>query len=309
MVSACAETLRNSTPLTPGQPGTRARATAKAGSLIGADLHNIDVRDTHDVARHDARQIAGQFIDTPVDEAPDAHTSLSERAHDEIEHRIATCALAPGEAISEKMLSSTLGIGRTPIREALQRLAREGMVRVLPRRCVRVSTIDTRGQRQLLEVRREIARFVARAAAVQATDAERSALGDVASRMAVAVENHDDLEFMALDAAFDRLIGRATHNVFASTTLGLTSGLLRRLWFAHRASGAQDLEAMRAHRTALAGAIQERDPLAASAASDALLDYLESFTVQEALEARASRRPAACSANDAAHRRNRMSAA
>ena len=72
--------------------------------------------------------------------------------------------LTPGSAVSEAMLSARLGIGRTPIREALQRLARERLVRILPRRGVIVSEIDVKSQLRLLEVRREIERLMARAA-------------------------------------------------------------------------------------------------------------------------------------------------
>ena len=88
--------------------------------------------------------------------------------------------LAPGSAVSEAMLSSRLGIGRTPIREALQRLARERLVRILPRRGVIVSEIDVKSQLRLLEVRREIERLMARAAARRASADERGQFATLA---------------------------------------------------------------------------------------------------------------------------------
>src|SRR5687767_1581994 len=81
--------------------------------------------------------------------------SLTDRAYTEIEELIVTLQLAPGSVLSEQMLSERLAIGRTPIREALQRLAREGLVMILPRRGVMVSAIDVKSQLRLLEVRRE----------------------------------------------------------------------------------------------------------------------------------------------------------
>src|ERR1700719_1560272 len=60
--------------------------------------------------------------------------SLTERAYSMLEEMIVTLKLAPGTAVSEARLSQALGIGRTPIREALQRLARERLVTILPRR-------------------------------------------------------------------------------------------------------------------------------------------------------------------------------
>ena len=61
------------------------------------------------------------------------------------------------------MLSAALKIGRTPIREALQRLAREGLVTILPRKGILVSDINPRSQLLVLEVRREIERLLSRA--------------------------------------------------------------------------------------------------------------------------------------------------
>src|SRR5687767_7049582 len=91
--------------------------------------------------------------------------TLTDRAYTEIEELIVTLQLEPGSAVSEQMLSERLGIGRTPIREALQRLARERLVTILPRRGVVVSAIDVAAQLRLLEVRRELERLVARGAA------------------------------------------------------------------------------------------------------------------------------------------------
>ena len=82
--------------------------------------------------------------------------SLTDRAYAEIEEMIITLRLAPGSAISESELSAHLGIGRTPIREALQRLARERLVSIFPRRGIIVTEINVASQLRLLEVRREL---------------------------------------------------------------------------------------------------------------------------------------------------------
>ena len=90
----------------------------------------------------------------PNDQALDA--SLSDRAYRRLEEMIVTLQLAPGAVVSESALSKRLGIGRTPIREALQRLARERLVVVLPRRGIMVSEINVSTQLRLLEARREL---------------------------------------------------------------------------------------------------------------------------------------------------------
>jgi DNA-binding GntR family transcriptional regulator len=70
----------------------------------------------------------------PVRPAPVRSETLTEQAYNRLEEMIVTLTLAPGAVLSEQALSAELGIGRTPIREALQRLGHEGLVMVLPRK-------------------------------------------------------------------------------------------------------------------------------------------------------------------------------
>src|SRR5579859_7946430 len=86
--------------------------------------------------------------------------TLTDKAYGQIEEMIVTLQLPPGTVLSELVLADRLGIGRTPIREALQRLSRDGIVNILPRRGVLVSEIDLRSQLRLLEVRRELERLM-----------------------------------------------------------------------------------------------------------------------------------------------------
>ena len=79
------------------------------------------------------------------DQEPGAESiNLSGKAYREIEEKMVMLVLRPGDIISENVLAKTLGIGRTPIREALQRLERQGLVRILPRRGVVISEISVR---------------------------------------------------------------------------------------------------------------------------------------------------------------------
>ena len=114
-----------------------------------------------------------------ADSATDAGLSLADRAYSDLEELIVTLRLAPGSAVSEAELSQRLGIGRTPIREALQRLARERLVTILPRRGIIVSEINVKSQLRLLEVRREVERLVAKNAARRATPEQRAQRPDI----------------------------------------------------------------------------------------------------------------------------------
>ena len=102
--------------------------------------------------------------------------TLTEKAYRALEEEIVTLRIPPGTVVSEAILSRRLGVGRTPVREALQRLAREWLVVIMPRRGIVVSEIDPVRQLRLLEARREIERLLARSAARRATQVQRVAV-------------------------------------------------------------------------------------------------------------------------------------
>ena len=202
--------------------------------------------------------------------------TLTERAYRQIEELIVTLELAPETILSEQSLAQRLSIGRTPIREALQRLARDGLVVILPRRGILVSQINLKTQMRLLEVRRELERLMARNAAERATSAEAIQFASIAHDMRRASDQADDMTFMRLDRALNELVSRAARNEFAARAMGLMHGLSRRFWYQHyREAGDLPLSA-RLHAD-LADAIARRDADAAGKASDLLIDYIESF--------------------------------
>jgi DNA-binding GntR family transcriptional regulator len=207
---------------------------------------------------------------------PDDDETLTERAYREVEELIVTLALPPGTVLSEQVLAQRLQIGRTPIREALQRLARDGLVVIMPRRGVLVSEINLRTQLRLLEVRRELERLMARGAAERATPVEAKGFLEIAAGMRQAAAQADDLAFMRLDQALNILVSQAARNEFAMRAMGLMHGLSRRFWYQHYREAADLPLAAKLHAD-LAEAIGHGKAAAAAAASDRLVDYIESF--------------------------------
>ena len=203
--------------------------------------------------------------------------SLTDKAYQELEELIVTLRLQPGEVLSATALSGKLKIGRTPIREALQRLSREGLVVILPRKGVLVSEINPGKQLLVLEVRRQLERLMARVGAVRRTEEERKAFLEIAAGMEQAASDNDDIEFMRYDNALHELIATAAHNEYAARAIGLMNGLSRRFWYVHYKETADMPLCARLH-AAMARCIAEGDPDAASEASDRLVDYVESFT-------------------------------
>ncbi|MFZ1209671.1 MAG: GntR family transcriptional regulator, partial [Pseudolabrys sp.] len=203
--------------------------------------------------------------------------TLTERAYRALEEEIVTLRLKPSQVLSEQMLSATFDIGRTPIREALQRLAREGLVAILPRKGILVSDINPRNQLLVLEVRRELERLLSRAGAERATKEQREQLQEIARGMDRASKANDDIAFMRLDRELNRLMIEAGHNDYAARSMKLLQGLSRRFWYMHYREAADLPLCARLHANQ-ARAIAQGNGDAAARASDKLMDYVENFT-------------------------------
>jgi DNA-binding GntR family transcriptional regulator len=209
--------------------------------------------------------------------APGEAETLTGQAYRLLEERIVTLQLPPGEFLSEHALARQIGLGRTPIREALQRLAREGLVLILPRKGILVSETDPAQQLLVLEVRRELERLLCRAAAERATDAQRRQFSDIAAGMDAAAQVSDGIAFMRLDRDLNLLILEAAHNEYASGAMRLFQGLSRRFWYQHYQQAADLPLCARLHAEE-ARAIAAGNVVKAVAASDRLMDYVETFT-------------------------------
>jgi len=126
-----------------------------------------------------------------IESAPAEADSLTARAYSLLEEMICTLQLPPGTPVSEAELSSQLGIGRTPVREAMQRLARERLLLILPRRGCIVTAIRPEEEVMLIETRRVIETLVMGTAAARASESERQQFAEIAARMKTAQRTHD----------------------------------------------------------------------------------------------------------------------
>jgi DNA-binding GntR family transcriptional regulator len=166
----------------------------------------------------------------------------ADRAYLAIRGLIVSLELPPGAVIDERQLMQRLGLGRTPVREALRRLAQEQLVEVFPRRGMFVTNVDVRDLARISEVRLALEPAAARLSAERATEEERDALTDLSNR----IKRGADL--MGLDEQIHRAIYAASHNDLLEKTLGEYYVLALRIW-AIALDRAQDLEeAVEAHR-------------------------------------------------------------
>lgn len=204
-----------------------------------------------------------------------AALNKSDQAFVDLERLIVLQRLEPGTLVSEKQLMDLTGFGRTPVREAIQRLSRERLLEIHPNRGVLVAPSSVETQLKLLELRRNLEPYAVRLAASRATVAQREAASELA-RTAIESSNSIDNFAVFLRSAHALVVG-ATQNEYVEVAMAPLQGLSRRFWFAHMSDPEDDLaQAAGLHRDILS-AIAHGDVDGATAASTALSDYLIAF--------------------------------
>lgn len=217
------------------------------------------------------------LTDDPAKALGAGEISQSQKAYQLIEEMIVTSTLAPGSRVSEKGLSSMLGLGRTPIREALQRLAMEGTVAIMPRAGVIVADIDLADQFRLIEVRRELEKILAGRSARLSTQEERAQFERLAAAFIDAAQREDAAQFITTDREFNTLVANTARNKYALLAISPIQSQTRRFWYLYFKRFGDLAKVCRLH-AAIASCIASGDETAARAASDDLIDYVEEYT-------------------------------
>jgi DNA-binding GntR family transcriptional regulator len=156
--------------------------------------------------------------------------SLADKAFHAIRDKIVSLDLPPGAVVHEAKLMAELGIGRTPIREAVRMLEQARLVEVYPRRGVFVTRVNISDLADLSEVREALEPHAARLAAERASDAERrelAALIEEAGRK----DKLDRRALIDLDHRIHACVYRCTHNAFLEASLEEYYVLALRIWF------------------------------------------------------------------------------
>ncbi len=159
-----------------------------------------------------------------------ATRTQSEEAYARILERIVSLEMAPGSVVNEARLRGDLKIGRTPIREALQRLARENLVRSIPHRGTFVTDVNITDLARITEVRIVLEAHAARLATEKVTATDREAMGELLELLRGGRVT-DQRDLMQLDQQIHRLVYKAAHNPFLEATLERYFNLSLRLWY------------------------------------------------------------------------------
>jgi len=140
------------------------------------------------------------------------HRPLREIVYEELKLLILTGKITPGMRLMEEELAEEMGVSRTPIREAIRKLEKEGLITIEPRKGAYVSQLSTRDMVEILEVRQNAEGFAAALAAQRMTPEQKIKLKEIAEAYEAAVEAGDMVEMIKCDTTFHHIIVEASQN-------------------------------------------------------------------------------------------------
>lgn len=203
--------------------------------------------------------------------------SLAFTAHEILEDLIVTLQLPPGSLWSEEALSERIGIGRTPVREAVKRLEADSLIRILPRHGIMVAEIDHHEQLLSVDLRRDLEAFISTRAARRALRDERERLLALAGEIETCTLGGDVLAYLRNVLAANQCLAGAARNPFAARSIASLHAISRRFYFRYHEELDNLIEVGRLHG-ARARAVASGDEEASRRRAVELLDYVEEYT-------------------------------
>jgi DNA-binding GntR family transcriptional regulator len=197
--------------------------------------------------------------------------SLAEQAYSSLEDKLVTLALPPGSMISEGDLIDMTGLGRTPVREALQKLAQQDFFRVLPRKGLLVTPVVRGNMLHILEARRPLENLIVYRAALNARDEQRSGLSAIARELTISYDRFE--EFVRLDYALNDLLDTCSGNPYATAAVSPLRSHCRRFWYFYR--DRMQLSDSISALSKMTRLVARREFKGAQKASDGLISVLE----------------------------------
>lgn len=210
--------------------------------------------------------------------------SLGERAYKTLEQKIVTGELEPGHWFTESGIGALLGISRTPVREALQRLSRTGLVEIVPRRGFRITTINAFDQLALLAFRRNVERFITTTVARTATEGERQIFKRLAVEMGKTARPGRFAEHYRVDLEYKLHLLRCLRNDYAAHAVEPLWAASRR--FAWMTRHSRDIPTVARLTANVIRAVASGDVKATDTATVAFMDFLEELARSQLVSGR-----------------------
>ena len=213
------------------------------------------------------------------------HKPLREMVYEELKMQILKGSIIPGTRMMEVELAEEMGVSRTPIREAIRKLEKEGLVTIEPRRGAYASMISTEDMVEILEVRQDLEGLAAYFAANRMTDEQMAELKEVSNNYNEAVKRGKMEDMIKYDTRFHHIIVESCRNKILVQMIEQLQELVLRFRYIYY-DNFRRAENMPEEHEAIVAAISEGDADKARAAADIHIDRLKELVVKEGVQQR-----------------------
>ena len=211
------------------------------------------------------------------------HKPLREMVYEELKRQILTGAIVPGTRMMEVDLAEEMGVSRTPIREAIRKLEKEGLVTIEPRRGAYASMISTQDMVEILEVRQDLEGLAAYFAASRMSPVQMEELKEVADHYNAAVKEGSMQDMIRYDTQFHRLIVDSCNNKILVNMVEQLQELVLRFRYIYY-DNFKRADNMPAEHREIIEAIASGDEDRARAAADVHIDRLKQLVIEEGVQ-------------------------
>ncbi len=213
------------------------------------------------------------------------HKPLREMVYEELKMQILKGSIIPGTRMMEVELAEEMGVSRTPIREAIRKLEKEGLVTIEPRRGAYASMISTEDMVEILEVRQDLEGLAAYFAADRMTDEKMEELREVSNSYNEAVKSGKMEDMIKYDTRFHHIIVESCRNKILVQMIEQLQELVLRFRYIYY-DNFRRAENMPDEHEAIVAAISEGNADKARAAADIHIDRLKELVMKEGVQQR-----------------------
>ncbi|HAT2850356.1 TPA: GntR family transcriptional regulator [Serratia marcescens] len=198
----------------------------------------------------------------------EAGVSLNELAYRRFKQVLVTLSYKPGEYLNTAQVMNDLDMGRTPINQAIHRLANEGLLQIIPRKGVMVSPLSMDDALELIEVRLANEMLCMRLASQKITERQIAMLTELNRQIEAASQERDRVRMMTLDHEFHQELAQIAGNNMLADILSVLHARAQRFWASTLSREGHMREVIDEHRAIIA-ALAAQDSAAAAAAAQA----------------------------------------
>jgi len=235
--------------------------------------------DQNDILKAQERRVLPIMLNFDIQN----HKPLREMVYEELKMQILTGAIIPGMRMMEVELAEEMGVSRTPIREAIRKLEKEGLVTIEPRRGAYASMISTEDMVEILEVRQDLEGLAAFFAADRMKPEQMAELRETSNNYNEAVASGNMEDMIKCDTKFHRIIVDSCHNKILEHMIEQLQELVLRFRYIYY-DNFRRAENMPEEHEAIVAAIASGDANKARDAADIHIERLKELVIKEGVQ-------------------------